>query len=144
MKLKKNRKNLKNKVVTGFMVGAMMAMAVTPVFANNYHDSDFAFNFGNGYWQTTPERVKEDDSYVYMNCTSSNTPGDSYDAYVWGWDTDDNRDFETGGPYTYYEGTIRKMTNYVYENDGDYAYIKARHSGAGDGVFSGLWSPDSI
>ncbi|MGN0339895.1 MAG: hypothetical protein ACI4D0_05305 [Lachnospira sp.] len=140
------RKKLVKRIVMLLSVAMLTIGTIIPSIAeeNNHGDTWFEFNFGNGYWQTTEQRVKKDDSYVYMKCVSSESSGDSYNAYVWGWDADLNIRFETGGPYTFYQGTVRKMTNYVYENDGDYAYIKARHAGSGSGIFSGVWSPDSI
>lgn len=138
------KKNIKNKIITGLIAGMAICATVMPTLANNCKDRGFDFNFGNGYWQTTVEDTKQDDSYVYMRCDDSWTPGDAYDAYVWGYNQDINSDFQTGGPYRFYQGTETFMTNYVYENDGDKAYIKARHAGAGIGVFSGVWSPDSV
>ena len=112
--------------------------------ASNWQDTAFKFDFGGSRWKTTEMRIKEDDSYVYMNCQYSEDADDYYDAYVWGWNSQENIRFETGGPYRFYERTVLKMTNYVYENDGDYAYIRADHTGDGNGYFTGLWSPDSI
>ncbi|MGN0339893.1 MAG: hypothetical protein ACI4D0_05295 [Lachnospira sp.] len=136
--------SLRGKLVALLSFVTLIVVTVVPAFANNHSDSGFVFNFGNGYWQTTPERVKEDASYVYMKCTTCHTPGDSYEAYVWGYNSSLDSDFESGGPYSFKNGVVHKMTNYVYENDGDYAYVKARHTGSGVGIFSGVWSPDSI
>lgn len=141
---RKNKKSTKGKVVTGIIAGTLICMTAIPAFANNHSDWGFEFDFNNDYYQTTPERVKEDDSYVYMKCLSSRSSGDSYDAHTWGWNSDLNIMFESSGAYTFYEDSEIKMINYIYENDGDYAFIKARHSGDGEGKFTGLWSPDSI
>ena len=140
--MKKN--SIKNKVTMFISLGVLMSAMSIPVFANNHTDTAFAFNFGNGYWQTTSERIKEDDSYVYMKCTSSYSSGDTYEAWAWGYNSDTGEDFKSSDSYTFQAGITHKMTNYIYENDGDYAYIKARHTGKGDGIFRGLWSPDSI
>ena len=125
-------------------LGVLVAAMAMPVFANNHKDTRYSFDFGNGYWQTTPERIKEDDTYVYMYCDSSHTPGDSYYAWAWGYNSDIGEIFESSDAYRFYSGTKKLMINYINENDGDYAYIKARHSGSGVGKFSGVWSPDSI
>ncbi len=138
------KSSIKNKVTMFISLGVLISAMSMPVFANNHADTAFAFNFGNGYWQTTPERIKEDDSYVYMKCTSSVSANDTYDAWAWGYNSDTGEDFKSSDSYTFRAGITHKMTNYIYENDGDYAYIKARHTGKGDGIFRGLWSPDSI
>ena len=138
------KSSIKSKVTMFISLGVLMAAMAMPVFANNYEDTRYSFDFGNGYWQTTPERIKEDDTYVYMYCDSSHTPGDSYYAWAWGYNSDTRSDFESSKRYQFFNGTVYKMTNYIYENDGDYAYVKARHAGSGVGKFSGLWSPDSI
>ena len=138
------KSSIKSKVTMFISLGVLVAAMAMPVFANNHADTAFAFNFGNGYWQTTPERIKEDDSYVYMKCTSSVSADDSYDAWAWGYNSDTGEIFESSDAYRFYSGTKKLMINYINENDGDYAYIKARHSGSGVGKFSGVWSPDSI
>ena len=137
-------KTLGNKIVAMAAFGILVSASVVPTLASNWQDTAYKFDFGDRTWDTTEMRIKEDDSYVYMNCQYSEDAGDYYDAYVWGWNSDIDSRFQTGGPYRFKQGTVRKMTNYVYENDGDYAYIRAKHTGAGNGYFTGLWSPDSI
>lgn len=138
-------KRVGDKIVALAAFAILLSISVIPALASNWKDTAYTFNFENSTWQTTEMRVKEDDSYVYMNCQYSEYSGDTYNAYVWGWNSDTNTRFETGGPYSFWEGKVRKMTNYVYENDGDYAYIRAEYSGDhSDGYFKGLWSPDSI
>lgn len=143
--VKKNQKKLGNRIVLGAVMAMLLQATVVPVLASNYHDSNYEFDFTNGYWQTTPERTKEDDTSVYMKCKWSETDSDYYDASVWGWSPSDGIEFQTdNGPYTFREGTVQYMVNWVYENDLEYAYVKARHTGSGAGHFTGVWSPDSI
>ena len=139
------RKSKAGNMIVAFLAFAIiMSITIIPAMASNWQDTAFIFDFGGSRWKTTEMRIKEDDSYVYMNCQYSEDADDYYDAYVWGWNSQENIRFETGGPYRFYERTVLKMTNYVYENDGDYAYIRADHTGDGNGYFTGLWSPDSI
>lgn len=143
--VKTKKKKLGNRIVLGAVMAMLLQATVVPALASNYHDTPFEFDFEDGTWQTTPERAKEDDSCVYMFCHWSESDGDSYKAYVWGWSPSDGIEMRTdNGPYYFSEGTICYMTNWVYENDLEYAYVKARQTGDGIGHFTGVWSPDSI
>ena len=111
------RKSKAGNMIVAFLAFAIiMSITIIPAMASNWQDTAFKFDFGGSRWKTTEMRIKEDDSYVYMNCRYSEDADDYYDAYVWGWNSQENIRFETGGPYRFYERTVLKMTNYVYEN----------------------------
>jgi len=145
-KLKKGE--LGNHIVLGLLICGFAQAAVVKVSAGNYADERYTFSFGNeGDWSTTHERIKEDNTSVYMKCVSSDLVSNAYDAYAWGYDEDTNNYFCSSDKYTFSEGDIKKMTNYIYENGGEWALIRANlneGSGYTTGTFTGLWSPDSI
>ena len=117
-------------------------MALTSVFGNNCSDSEYVFVFTGDDWQTTKERVKEDDSFVYMKCTYSSNAEAFYNAYVWGYNSDENVDFLASNRYRIGPNMAVKMVNDVYENGGNYAFVRAKSSYLA--TFYGVWSPDSI
>lgn len=139
-----NKCKIGNRVVALLGFAILLSVSVIPTLASNWKDTAFKFDFGGNSWATTEMRVKKDDSYVYMNCQYSEDSDDYYDAYVWGWNENLDSRFQTGKAYRFYENTVYPMVNYVYENDGTHAYIRAKHTGGGNGYFKGLWSPDSI
>lgn len=144
-RVKTAKKKLGNRIVLGALLAMVLQTTVVPVMASNYLDTPFDFDFGESGWQTTTERMKEDDTSVYMSCEWSATEGDCYEAEVCGYSSSEDREYSVGnGFYTFYEGTTRKLINWVYENDLEYAFISAYHTGGGEGHFTGVWSPDSV
>ncbi len=146
--MRKTKKKLGNLIALGLLCIIGVQSGITVVKANNYGDSSFYFSFGgSGYWNTTEERLKEDDSSAYMICTWATEPEDAYEAYVWGYNSNTNREACTSNAYIFHLGEFHYMINYTYENGYNYEYIKARLcDGGNDGVgaFAGYWSPDSI
>jgi len=139
---------LGNYIIIGLLICGFIQVAAVKVSASNWQDTSFDFCFSaDGNWETTMVRTKEDNTSVYMNCESSDNYNNSYDAYVWGYDCDLDEYFCCSDVYTFVAGDVKKMINYVYENGGEYTYIKAEltaNNGFNTGMFSGLWSPDSI
>lgn len=143
--VKTAKKKLGNRIVLGALMAMMVQATVVPVMAGNYLDTPFDFDFSGSDWQTTEERMKEDDTSVYMRCEWSATEGDCYAASVWGYSPSEDMEYSVGnGDYKFSAGTTRKLINWVYENDLEYAFIRAYQIGSGVGHFTGVWSPDSI
>jgi len=137
-----------NYIILGLLICGLVQVTAVNVKAGNYSDENYTFCFYNdGDWSTTHQRIKEDNTSVYMKCVSSDTASNAYDAYAWGYDEDSDNYFCSSDKYTFKEGDIKKMTNYIHENGGEWALIKANLSegcGFTTGMFTGLWSPDSI
>lgn len=124
----------------------VLQMSYVSAMAGNTSDTTYTFDFYSSNVDTTPERYKEDDTSVYMNCTGAITIEDSYLAEAWGWDTDTGWQSCQGPQYSFSQGTYRFMTNYINENDMDYAWIRGYldyASNNGQAYFTGVWSPDS-
>jgi hypothetical protein len=140
-------KGILRKLATIVAVSSLMASFGMVCYANNHSDSDFNFSLdystGNPY-AYTDLRVKEDDSYSYINYTSGNY---SFTACVVAGDdgvrVDDDairlvsRNIIPGNSYF--------LTNYVKE-DGNHNMASIRGESNYDWYYnaSGLWSPDSI
>ncbi|MGN0341048.1 MAG: hypothetical protein ACI4D0_11225 [Lachnospira sp.] len=140
------RNKLGNFIVAVCSAVAIFGSVLPAVMASSRESYSYIFNFGGSSWITLKEEYKANDSCVYMDCNYSESTDDYFDAYVWGWDSSNNIDYNAGGPwapYTFWEGSTHYMYNYVHENDCDYAYIKAYHAGDGEGYFRGKWMPDT-
>ena len=137
-----------NYIIIGLLICGFVQAAEVKVSAGNWQDEGYSFCFSDkGDWETTYVSVKEDDTSVYMNCESSDIEYNSYNAYVYGYIRDLDASFCSSDMYTFQAGNIKKMLNYVYENGGQFAYVNAvlnESSGFSTGVFTGVWSPDSI
>jgi len=149
MKKGKSKKGkMGNYIILGLLICGFAQAAAVKVSAGNFFDTSYTFCFLiEGKWSTTQQRIKENNTSVYMKCMSSDFASNAYDAYAWGYDEDNDIYFCSSDKYTFMEGDIKKMTNYIYENGGEWAFIRAKlneGSGRTTGVFSGLWSPDSI
>lgn len=139
MKLKKIGK----KIVMLGAIGMICVGGILPVFANNYHDTSYVFNFGklNGA-RYTDGRKKEDASSSYMNCQRI-TPGYSYTASVVASIGKDVYKEVGSESYDFVSGTKKSMSNYVVERGYRAAAIKAKSGiNSKDVTASGLWSPD--
>lgn len=144
---KAGKKKWGNRIVLAALLGMLAQSTVVPVVASNFLDTGFTFVFTGEEqeWESTRERLKEDNTSVYMKCIEASEEGDYYYAYVWGWRESDNWERELSlGPAKFYQGTTKKMVNWVYEYNYDYAFIRATTRGECAGRFWGAWSPDSI
>lgn len=128
-------------------------------YASNWADTDFSFELiseGSSRYAVSINRLKTDDSSVYMKCTSSSrTSTNSSEGGYYG--TAHGSSGELGGltdcfsgskhskTYFFSAGTERYMTNYINETGHIYANIYCvggkylRYMN-----FKGVWSPDSI
>lgn len=138
------KQKTKQKIMALCAMGMMTIGSVGVSFANNHQDSSYTFNFGtlNGA-RYTDGRKKEDASKSYMKCNTM-TSGYTYKAKVVA-NIGGGERKDVGSPsYTFSSGTIKKMTNYVFEKGYRAAAIKAT---AGINVkntrATGVWSPDS-
>ena len=116
-----------------------------PVSASNYKDTvfDFYFKTAAGGTTKTELREKQDDSSAYMKCEKTTFP---YTALVIASQSVDDYAFDVsdGHTYTFDNGTVYKMINYVYENNFKYAAIAAKRVYSYNYAANGLWSPDSV
>lgn len=128
-------------------------------YASNWADTDFTFELiseGSSCYAVQENRLKMDDSSVYMKCTSSSrTSTNSSEGGYYG--TAHGSSDEVGGlldcfsgskhseTYAFSVGTTRYMKNYINETGHIYANIRCvggkylRYM-----QFKGVWSPDSI
>ncbi|MCI8824600.1 MAG: hypothetical protein HFH63_01700 [Lachnospiraceae bacterium] len=128
-------------------------------YASNWADTDFSFELiseASSRYAVSINRLKTDDSSVYMKCTSSSrTSTNSSEGGYYGTAHGSSR--ELGGladcfsgskhseTYMFYEGATRYMKNYINETGHIYANIYCvgakylRYMN-----FKGVWSPDSI
>lgn len=147
LKVKKGIK-LGNLVVLGMLVFCLVKTSGVTAMASNYMNREYGYCFvSEGLWDTIKEEFKDDFSSTYMFCTYSEIPGSCYSAMVIGYSTSTDSNFEASQEYVYGQGTERFMTNFVRENGGDLAFVKGKlldSCGVGSGLFSGVWSPDSI
>lgn len=130
------------------VMAMMMLLSTMAIFASASNaDSGFTFSF-SGYMDRTGIRQKDNDTSMYMYCTSTSTPyiasargtynGSTFYDCSYDWDD------PTPTKYTYQftSGIKRFMYNYVLENGFTYCAISANTSS--NGSASGYWSPDSV
>lgn len=131
------------------MVATIVAGTVggsSPVFANNYTNSDFTFTCENAMEYTSP-RAKIDSSKMYMKCNSISVSGASYTAHAIGTNSASDypvgTDCSRGYTYKFTAGTSYYMTNFVYENNYTFARIGGSPNYSYDFTAKGVWSPDN-
>ncbi len=125
----------------------LVSMFVVDIYAEN-DINDFVF-FLAGTVNKTGIRTKNNDSSMYMYCTSTTTP---YIASAWGVDgsnyTEHDCSYEYGvagdmqRTYLFISGNRRFMYNYVIENGYDMCFIKGDTSVSGTAY--GFWNPDGV
>lgn len=115
-----------------------------PVFANNYTDTNFTFNYGNSM-KYTSARAKTDTSKLYMKCDSVSVSGASYTAHAIGTNSTSVIGADCSKGYTYYftAGTAKYLTSWVKENGYKYARIGAVPNYSYGFTAKGKWSPDN-
>lgn len=120
------------------MLASIAAMSVSAV---NNTDTKFSYQLTGGDNFKTEFREKEDDSSVYMKCTSATG---SYEARVYsGIPNSCAVDVSNGYHYHFVQGNARYMYNYVIEWGYDAAAVFATTHNNGT-IASGVWSPDSV
>ena len=129
------------------MIAALIVLQIPLVgaMAGNTEAKAYKFEFYSSDVDTIPERYKEDDTSIYMNCTGAMSSADAYTAEAWGWDTDTGRQSCQGPQYSFSRGIYRYMTNYINENDMNYAWVRGYLDYAENNraYFTGEWSTDS-
>lgn len=136
------KKNISKVII---LLTILMMYYTICVSASNYKDTIFEFYFktATGGDVTTEPREKQDDSSAYMKCEKTVFP---YTAKVLGMNGlfEMRYDMSGGHEYTFDNGTVYKMINYVYENNLKYAAIYAKRVYSYNYSANGLWSPDSV
>lgn len=137
-------KKLGKKLIIPVAMCMILAGGVMPSFANNNENKPYSFFFGKfGDTDYTLGRAKYDKSSSYMECNRlagnykfSGSVVASYDGrYI---------DLKGTPSYKFYNGTARKMTNYIRENNFTAASVKAKMNlNPVNVVAAGYWSPDS-
>lgn len=127
------------------LVTVLMMCFSVPAVASNYHDEAYTYYFKSTTQgvANTDLREKQDDTSAYMKCDSTTY---SYTAFVLGADSLYSILYDASGGYhyTFSSGTVRKLINFVYENNLPYACIHAERNYSYNYSASGVWSPDSI
>lgn len=139
----------KIKKILGTILLSAMVFSVAgnaSVFASNYQDTSFGFNFDNSQLYTAA-RAKTDYTSMYMKCNSI-TKNTSYTAHAVGANSRTATtwiDCSRGNTYTFKSaGETHFMLNWVKENGYPYAKIAANPDYGYKFSASGLWSPDSV
>ncbi|TCP29944.1 hypothetical protein EV207_10738 [Scopulibacillus darangshiensis] len=143
------RKKVYTVVLTAAMVLSIGFSTAIPTFANNYHDTDYVFNFPMGTNVAyTGIRSKSDDSSAYMKLKEigPRTYNPAYTASVvnlYG------KNFSRTWYYVFDSSDInrgRYLSNYAWEDNHRVVsvQIKAVRRAAHGYYASGVWSPDSI
>ncbi len=137
-------KNKMRKKAIILMLSMLMAIPFGSkvVYANNYIDSPYTFQFTTAY-EVTAFRPKQDDSYSYMHCKFASR---SYTAHVVSRSTQTGilQDCSYGRTYQFESGTTHPMLNSVWERGYREAAILATRDYAYSYSANGDWSPDSI
>ena len=143
--MRRGKKIIKNLIIGTLMGLVMITYGSTITQADNVN-TEFTFVFNHeGEWKTTIERLKDNSSGVYMKCTYAEVPDSAYEAFVYGYRTEEGTSFLASRGYTFYESDQYYMDNWVISNYADRAYIKAMPisidpEGA---IFVGVWRPDA-
>jgi hypothetical protein len=141
------------KTILSLLIGTAIVatLAIIPVMAaGNYTDTNYTFNFTTPGTKYTAVREKRDKTSTYMKCESISTyptHNDSYQAWVVGTDSVNGTNLVNvshGNIYTFYNGTTRKMLNWVYEEGYTYGGIAGSANYMYQFTATGKWSPDSI
>lgn len=145
----------KIKLIASFALVATM-LVPTAALANNHADTLFDFSYYHSGAKLTDVRLKKDNSYSYMRCTSSKSSGRNDNSlYYYGtvYGAKKSTDTYVNPVYKnkkstrlrFKAGTYHYMENYLYEKWGlSCARIYMESGNGTDVTFTGLWSPDSI
>lgn len=136
----KKKKSIASRIVAVSLAAmTLFSLGAIGTSAANTHDTTFDFRFAR-HMDKTDGRLKENNSKVYMYCYEATHP---YTARVYGGDINTCFfDMSDGHVYTFTSGTVRRMTNYVYENGAPYAVVIGEPTYWDSGAW-GYWSLDS-
>lgn len=156
----KMMKKMPRVAAMGTAVLMLAGMLPTVAMANNHEDDPWVFNVsaqGGKAYVSPANRNKLDNTSSYMKCDTFTQiyiggSGDTYVGTVHGSKgiklSDGLSDVYYGSrhstSYTFKQGTVKYMTNFLYEAGYEYANIYCDAKYTTYAKFTGVWSPDSI